>query len=285
MVSATPPQPPARRGPRRGLVVALAVVLGTAVGVGAYVLLEGDGGAAGAPEQAVRDYLTAQADHDCERLVALLSERIVEEDGGRRESLDSCEDSRTEDEDEVADEDLASLLGTVETAGVDGDRATVTYTASAEIVGELDPVTIEVTLVREDGAWRVDGSAPVSGELPDDAPQAAARDHAQAILDGDCAAYLAVLSEGALAELGDTPDSRSAGCERRIGSGPSVADPRLGPVVRDSEDDGAAVVGVTIFSESYEAGNNIFYVAVVEENGVWKVDQLDWSSFPEDTAG
>jgi len=217
--------------------------------------------------------------------VALLSERILDRDGGRQGSIDSCEDSRADAEDEVSDEDIASLLGTVETTGIDGDRATVTYTASAELTGELDPVTMEITLVSEDGAWKVDDLVPVSGELPGDTPQAAARDHAQAILDGDCAAFLAVLSEDALAELGDTPDDQSAGCERRIGAGASVADRRVGPVIRDSEHDGAAVVGVTIFSESYEAGNNIFYVAVVEENGAWKVDQLDWSDFPEDTAG
>jgi len=42
----------------------LAVVLGAAAGAGAYVVLAGDGGGAGTPEQTVRDYLTAQSDYD-----------------------------------------------------------------------------------------------------------------------------------------------------------------------------------------------------------------------------
>jgi hypothetical protein len=39
--------------------------------------------------------------------------------------------------------------------GVDGDQATVTYTASTEITGEPDPTTI-VAVVAENGVWKVD---------------------------------------------------------------------------------------------------------------------------------
>jgi hypothetical protein len=78
-----------------------------------------------------------------------------------------------------------------------------------------------------------------------------------ALLDGDCDAYLAVLSAEALAELGDTPRERSSECEQLVGPGASVSSPRLEPVVRDSQTDDRAVVGVTVFSDSYEAGNTI----------------------------
>jgi hypothetical protein len=267
--------PPTRRGARWGFVVVPVVVLGAAVG-GAVVLTGDDGGGRDGPEQAVRDYLTAEANGDCEGSADLLSDRVVEEGGGRQALLDDCEDA---DDREVADDELAAIVDTIETTGVDHGRATVTYAGGAE---PTQQVTIEVTLVDDGGAWKVDDLVPVTGELPEDSPLAAARDHAQAILDGDCEAFLAVLSTEALSTLGETPAAQASACEQQVGGGPSATDPDLGPVIQDSERDGTAVVGVTVMSESYEAGNNIFYVPVVEEDGEWRVDQVGWSDFPED---
>jgi len=212
----------------------------------------------------------------------------VEDNGGRQASLDDCEERRAQVEEsndgEISEDDLAAMLDTVEMTGMGKRWATVTYTDGAEAGGDSDPVTVEVTLTMEDGVWKVDDSGPALSDVPDDSPQAAARDHAQAILDGDCETFLAVLTDDALAQLGATADDRSTQCERRMRSGVSPVDPRLGLVFDDSVDDDSAVVGVTIFSESYDGGNNVFYVAVAKEDGVWKVDQLGWDDFPEDTA-
>jgi hypothetical protein len=280
--STTPPSPAGGRR-RGGLVVALAVVVSAVVGVSAYVVMATDEGGADAPERAVRDYLTAAANRDCEGVVALLSTQVLEQSGGRQQMIDDCEDSQEDDVeegDDVTDEELASLLDSVETTDVQGDRATVTYAAEGDITGELDATTMEVALVTEDGAWKVDNFVPVAGDLPAGSPQAAARDHAQALLDRNCEAFLEVLTEEAQAELGDAPEERLVECERLLEQSTPISDARLGPVVRESVDEGVAVVAVTIFSEQYEAGNNVFFVTVIDDDGVWKVDQLGWSGEP-----
>src|SRR5690606_31855638 len=245
------------RTPRWRLGLLLVILAGVAVGAGAYAGLAGGDGDAGAPDQVVREYLTAWASYDCEVLLDLQSERSLEEGGGRRKALDDCEDTRANaEQDELSDDALADIIGTLETTSVGGGRATVTYAAGPEPTGELDPATIEVTLVDEGGAWKVDDVALVPGRLPDGSPQAAARDYAQAVLDGDCDMVLAVVTADALTALGDTPDEQASECERIAGAATGPSDARLGPILRESEQDGEAIVGVTIVSESYEAGNN-----------------------------
>ncbi|HEY8546576.1 MAG TPA: hypothetical protein VIL36_16060 [Acidimicrobiales bacterium] len=278
-----PPGPPSPRRRRSwGLAAALAVAVGATSGVAALAI-RSDGGSEGDPSDpasVARQYLETEVSLDCDRLVDFFSERLVEESGGRAEMLDDCNDGLPEEGAGEVDEDaLADILASVETVSVADGRAIVTYSVGAELIGELDPVTAEITLVDEGGAWKVDDFGLATGELPEGSPQAAAWDFAQAVLDGDCEAYVAVLSEDALDELGPAAD----GCEGLVGV--SVDDPRLGPIIRDAEEDGRAVVGINVISEDYEAGNNNFYVAVVEEDGAWKVDQLTWSDFPEEVPG
>jgi hypothetical protein len=67
----------------------------------------------------VRDYLTAEANGDWEGSADLLSDRVVEEGGGRQELLDDCEDAADDRErEEVAAGDLAAIVDTIETTGL-----------------------------------------------------------------------------------------------------------------------------------------------------------------------
>lgn len=275
----TPEPASTRRRQNWGFTLTYVLLLGAVVGGGVYAVVVAGDDSADPPEQTVRDYLSSQADHDCEAAVDLLSERMVEDEGGRQELIDDCADDENEAGDLPSDEDLATMLDSVETEDVDGDRATVTYQVPADVGGELDPVTLEFTLVKESGAWKIDNLVPVPGDLADDSPQAAARDQAQAVIDQDCERFLGVLTEAATAEMGGTREEQLDQCEQWFSDLPEE-EVTLGPIFRESEDGDTVEVGITVMSETFEGGNNVFYVTVVREDGGWKVDQAEWSDAP-----
>jgi hypothetical protein len=135
-----------------GVKAVVAVAVLAVVGIGAFLLLRGDSGGGGAdtPEQTVRSFFAAAEDHDCERLLSLVSRASWSEDGtvSRDEALDECRASVSEDDFFPA----GTTIDKVELTVRDGRDATVKVTSTVE--GRQ--VTETIPLVKEDGRWVID---------------------------------------------------------------------------------------------------------------------------------
>lgn len=153
-----------------GAVVAVVVLLVVGLVLLFTVVLGGSG-----PADAAEDYLEAQADGDQEAVCALTSTESQDEIFEVYE-VDDCAAFVAAFEDQEGFEDFASLLDDVEVdveigdVEEDGESATVDYTEQveytgddaekfAELFGEEDTkftVKGTITLVRQDGEWRID---------------------------------------------------------------------------------------------------------------------------------
>lgn len=164
--------PPASGGGNKKLLLLIgggvgALVLGIIVLVLLFSVLGGGG-----PKGVAEDYLEASADGDVEKVCELSSasnQRSLFDESG----ADSCgdvEDAFNEDapEGQSIDEFYEDIEVDYEVgeAKEDGDKATVDYTFTMKYTGDeegaaafinQDDVKGELTLVKEDGDWKVDG--------------------------------------------------------------------------------------------------------------------------------
>jgi hypothetical protein len=173
-----PPEPPLGVGPpavtprqtgnKTGLVVIIALLV-AGVGVGAFLVLrdDGQGGAAGTPEGAVRSFFEAVQQQDCEAVVDLMTEeswafivRNTDEEGPpesvtREEAVSDC---NGQDEDEFGASDT---LDEVEVLSETDTTATLQVTFTAE--GDEEPTITELVLVKQDDIWKLDVPAISAG--------------------------------------------------------------------------------------------------------------------------
>jgi hypothetical protein len=150
-----PGYPPAQAlsgGMSTGVKALIALVVLAVVGVGAFVLLGGDDDGGGRnPEQAVRDFLAAAQDRNCEGMLSLVSEASWSQNGEltRDEALERCAT-------EVQAADFVpagARIAAVEVTSQRGDTAEVEVTSTSDEQGE---VTETIPLVKQDGRWLVD---------------------------------------------------------------------------------------------------------------------------------
>ncbi|HEY8523361.1 MAG TPA: hypothetical protein VIL48_00255 [Acidimicrobiales bacterium] len=140
--------------------VLLAAAVLAVFAVGAFVVLSGGGDdqpepgdragaaedAADDPVRVVDEYIAAMREGDCAAALDLVTESSLELFGGSEDgAVAACEAQAAEIARDLAIDDL-------EVASNDGTTATITGVGTAG--GETEPV--EITLRREDGAWRID---------------------------------------------------------------------------------------------------------------------------------
>jgi hypothetical protein len=146
------PQPGAgapKKSPTVPLLVALLCL--AVLGGGAVVLLSASDSsstaAGGSPEEAVRGFYEAFEQGDCEAMMEL----ITAAPGGDAQALADCESSMQSG----ALDTIDFSIDDVKVVDEQSDTATVEVTGTA--FGETS--TQPITVVKEDGKWKIDGSS------------------------------------------------------------------------------------------------------------------------------
>jgi hypothetical protein len=141
---------PAKRGTSTGVKVGIGIGVLVVAAVAAVVVFGGgdDDVDPDSPVGVVQEFYDAAGRNDCEGMVAVLSEATWSEDGTltREEAVTSCED-RPDDETLPEGTDLD-----VDLESQSGDTAVVNV--SAGLMG--DSRSFPMTLIREDGQWKID---------------------------------------------------------------------------------------------------------------------------------
>lgn len=131
----------------RSRLPALIVVVLIAAGVGAFLLLSGDDESTHDPAGVVNTFFEAAEDHDCLDAVGLLSESSL--GASRAEVVDACQSAG-----------VAGVLRTTDHAVLVStevsDQSDSAATVAAEIRSGGERQTIDVHVVRERDAWRID---------------------------------------------------------------------------------------------------------------------------------
>jgi hypothetical protein len=131
--------------------------------VGAVVILGGgsDGDSASGPEGAVSNFFDAAKDKDCDRMLGLVTEASWSQAGtlDKQAALDQCADSVDSSDFFPGQADITETKILDESA----DKATVEVTTE---IGDADPITETLTVVKEDGNWVVDFNAPAVTDEP-----------------------------------------------------------------------------------------------------------------------
>jgi hypothetical protein len=141
------PAPGPKSGISSGAKALIALVVLVIVGAGAFFLLSGDDDG-GSPEQAVREFFAAAQAQDCDRLIELVTDASWSNSGehDRDEALAACV------EEGGFFPENASLTR-VDVTEQSGDTAAVEATTK---IGNGDPVTETLTVVKENGRWVLD---------------------------------------------------------------------------------------------------------------------------------
>lgn len=108
------------------------------------------------PARVVEEFLNSTADQDCEKWVELLSSESLELFGGsREEAVKSCEESVKSLGGENARVEMVNFEALEQE--INGDTATVKFSATARIEGVEDEIIEEdtATLIKENGEWKI----------------------------------------------------------------------------------------------------------------------------------
>lgn len=98
------------------------------------------------PAGTVETYVNAISEKDCERMFDFMSERSVPSGSSAEASCSMFMDVLNF---EVSDFELLE-------EEIDGDTATVTFQAEMKLGGQSMPDQDTLSLIREDGSWKVD---------------------------------------------------------------------------------------------------------------------------------
>lgn len=104
------------------------------------LVLQGGGG--NSPDEVADDFIAAAKAHDCDKAYALLSD-------GAKEEVGDCDSNA---DDVVPAEDIDVTFGKVSIS----DESDTSVTATVDATFEGQTVPLPISMVNEDGTWKID---------------------------------------------------------------------------------------------------------------------------------